>query len=144
MEPTISWLLFSPDAAERLDAASVARQARAFFDVELRVEEASIAIAGEGAVAIESAPVAEAAAALALADEAARAIGGAGFDALLKRARRVWFVRGAADDARALLVSAVLASVLLAPIVPPGGGAIFGVRGARARLEALARSVPEA
>jgi len=36
-----------------------------------------------------------------------------------------------------ILVAAVLASLFLAPIVPPGGGAIFGVKGARERLVAL-------
>jgi len=69
----------------------------------------------------------------------AAAIGGAGFDALVARARRVWQVRREPEegsDARApLLLSAVLASVFLGPIVPPGGGTIFGVKGARERLE---------
>jgi hypothetical protein len=72
---------------------------------------------------------------------AARAIGGAGFDALVLRARRVWQVWEwvpEGGDARApLVVAAVLASLFLAPIVPPGGGAIFGVKGARERLASL-------
>jgi hypothetical protein len=68
----------------------------------------------------------------------AQAIGGAGFDALVPRTRRVWQVAdmGASEPAP-LLVAAVLASLFLAPVVPPGGGTIFGVKGARERLAAL-------
>ena len=70
----------------------------------------------------------------------ARAIGGAGFDVLVGRTRRVWQIatsRVSGDDARApLVVAAVAASILLAPIVPPEGGAIVGVKGARVRLSA--------
>jgi hypothetical protein len=35
-----------------------------------------------------------------------------------------------------LALAGVLASLLLAPIVPPGAGTIFGVKGARERLSA--------
>ena len=84
-------------------------------------------------------PLDRARAVLEAAREGVRAIGGAGFDVLLGRARRLWQVsdRLPSDgDARApLLLAAVMASVLLAPIVPPGGGVIFGVKGARDRLE---------
>lgn len=75
------------------------------------------------------------------ADRAVEAIGGAGMDALVARATRVWMVERrpmAGGDPRApLAMAALLAGVLLAPVVPPEGGAIFGLKGARARLEAL-------
>ena len=72
---------------------------------------------------------------------AAEAIGGAGFDVLVTRGQRLWQVESAVEpggDERApLAVAAVLAAVFLAPIVPPGGGTIFGLKTARLRLEAL-------
>jgi hypothetical protein len=74
----------------------------------------------------------------ALARRGAAAIGGAGFDVLVERGQRLWQVatRGE-DDVEALAVVAVLAAALLAPVVPPGGGTIYGLKGARVRLEAL-------
>src|SRR5207245_152176 len=69
------------------------------------------------------------------------AIGGAGFELLVPRTRTVWQVDArpvAGMDTRApIVIAALLASVLLAPVVPPEGGAIFGVKGARLRLEAM-------
>ena len=57
---------------------------------------------------------------------------GAGLDALARRCKTVWRI-DSADPRDALLVSAVLASVVLGPILSPDGE-IFGVRGARERL----------
>lgn len=69
-------------------------------------------------------------------ERAAAAIGGAGFDALVAAARSVWTVIApdGRDDA-AIALCATLAMVLLAPVVPPEGDAIFGFQGARARWE---------
>jgi hypothetical protein len=64
-------------------------------------------------------------------------MGGAGFDVLIARARRVWQLRG--DDGPALLTAAVLASVFLSPILSPAGK-LFGVKGAREALAALGPS----
>jgi hypothetical protein len=67
-------------------------------------------------------------------------MGGAGFDALLARARRLWQVAhlpAAGEATVPLLVAAALASALLAPVLPPEGGVLFGVRGARDRLARL-------
>lgn len=75
------------------------------------------------------------------------AMGGAGFDALVARTRRVWQlsalepadgvppIRATVDDGGSieLLVAAVLASTLLGPILAPDG-ALFGVKTARERL----------
>jgi hypothetical protein len=144
-----AWSLFSPDPSARLDAARVVQQARTFFTTDLALVLGDPAIdadrleielplaSGPTRVEVVTVPLADAPLVLAAAHEAVRAIGGAGMDALVARAQRVWQVRGSATDTAALLVSAVLASTLLAPIVPPGGGAIFGVRGARERLEVL-------
>jgi hypothetical protein len=142
-----AWSLLSSDPGGRLDASRVAQQARTFFATDVLIldateesERVEIELAfADGPVRVEVVTVAlaDAPLVLAAAHEAVRAIGGAGMDALVARAQRVWQVRGAVTDAAALLVSAVLASTLLAPILPPGGGAIFGVRGARERLEVL-------
>jgi hypothetical protein len=48
----------------------------------------------------------------------------------------VWLVvREADDDRAALTIAAVLASMLLGPILAPDGREIFGVRTARLKLE---------
>jgi hypothetical protein len=67
----------------------------------------------------------------------------AGMDALVAKAQRIWQISNevtSGDDCHApLTVAAILASVFLAPIVPPEGSTIFGVKGARERLERLRR-----
>jgi hypothetical protein len=151
--------LLSPEPEARVDAALWAHKAGAFFRARLAVatekhypagslpitDAAEIDVGPQGGseltrVLLVTLPIDRAPGVKRAADDAVRAIGGAGFDALVARARRVWQVRERVEgegDARApLLLAAVLASVLLAPIVPPGGGAIFGVKGARERLTA--------
>jgi hypothetical protein len=75
------------------------------------------------------------------ADAGVRAIGGAGMDALVAKAKRVWqvgrAVEGAGDARAPLVLAAALATVMLAPVVPPDEVTIFGVRGARMRLETM-------
>ena len=92
-------------------------------------------------VQVHTLPLAEAPAVKAAAERAAEAIGGAGMDALVARATRAWLVArtpASGGDPRApLAMAALLAGVLLAPVVPPEGGVIFGLRGARLRLESL-------
>lgn len=155
-----AWTLLSPEPDARVDAARWAHQAATFFRARLAVVqdkrypagtlpladcvEIDVACRAEDAstrVLVITLPIGRAPDAEKAAAAGARAIGGAGFDALLPRTRRVWQVReridGAGDARAPLLVAAVLASVLLAPVVPPGGGTIFGVKGARSRLEAL-------
>jgi hypothetical protein len=73
---------------------------------------------------------------LAAADDAERRVGYAGLADLAKRCATVWLVRAEADDDRvALRIAAILASVLLGPILAPRGEALFGVKTARVRLE---------
>lgn len=68
------------------------------------------------------------------------AIGGAGFDVLVGRAKRIWQIsdqiESGGDPLAPLAGAALLAMLWLAPIVPPGKPTIFGVKGARTRLEA--------
>jgi hypothetical protein len=73
---------------------------------------------------------------LALAVEAEARANGAGLALLARRCPTVWRVaREAEDDPLALRLAAILASVLLGPIVDPRVPEIFGVKTARAKLE---------
>jgi hypothetical protein len=74
--------------------------------------------------------------ALAEATEARR--GFTGLAALARRTGMVWRVeREAERDPLALRLAAILASVLLGPILDPLAGELFGVKTARAKLEAI-------
>lgn len=153
-----AWSILSPEADARVDAARWAHQARTFFKLELEVltpkhypsgalplaDVLEIAIGrgdlgGETArVQVVTVPIDRAPEARRRGLDAAAAIGGAGMDALVLRAKRLWQI---ADDAAhphaPLAIAAVLASLLLGPIVPPSADAIFGVKGARERLDRL-------
>jgi len=152
-----AYTLLSPDPEARIDLARWAHQARTFFNARIELvqpkrypegqtpsaDAAEVEFArGPRAeitrVQVVTLPIEEVPAARAAAEEGARAIGGAGFDALVERARRVWQIADevpeGGDPSAPLALAAVMASVLLAPIVPPGGGTIFGVKGARTRL----------
>jgi hypothetical protein len=75
---------------------------------------------------------------LALADAAEARAGGGGLALLARRCGIVWLVtREGPRDALALRLAAILASVLLGPILDADAGEIFGVKTARAKLEAL-------
>lgn len=161
LPPGEGWTLLSPEPEARVDGARWAHQAERFFRMQLAVvqekrypagtlplaDRVEVDVGAEGSaggrtrVLVLTVPADRAPEAVAAGMAAAVAIGGAGFDALVLRARRVWQVRervSEGGDARApLVVAAVLASLFLAPIVPPGGGAIFGVKGARERLASL-------
>jgi hypothetical protein len=154
-----AYSLLAPGPDARIDAARWRHQASAFFQAKLVIAhdkrypsgtlplsdalEIDIGLEDEETttrVLVVTMPADRAPLVLKAGAAGAQAIGGAGFDALVARTRRIWQVRASVDqgDARApLLVAAVLASLLLAPVVPPGGGAIFGVKGARERLSAL-------
>jgi len=152
-----AWSLLSPAPEARIDDAAWAHKADAFFRARLalltpkRYPAGTLPLSdaahfdvgprdGKGTarvllltIPMDRAPEARRAAVL-----GAQAIGGAGMDALIPRARRLWQVRamveGDGDPRAPLLLAAVLAAALLAPVVPPGGGTIFGVKGARERL----------
>lgn len=155
---TEAWSLLSPDPEARVDEQRWAHQAATFFGAELSVVqrkaypggalpiadalEVDIAPRGGAAtrVLVVTVPVDRARAVRSAALQGVAAIGGAGMDALVARARRVWQARAevaAGGDPRApLALAAVLAAMMQAPIVPPDEVAIFGVKGARTRLEA--------
>lgn len=154
-----AWTLLSPEADARVDAARWAHQADRFFRARALVVQDKRYPAGTLPIAdrveVDVGPRDDAARTRVLvvtlpldrapelqkaAFAGARAIGGAGFDAILPRSRRVWQVSDCVaegGDPRApLALAAVLASLFLAPMLPPGGGTIFGVKGARERLAA--------
>ena len=69
--------------------------------------------------------------------------GSPGLGLLARRCPYVWLIASEGDpaaphtDRAALLLSAIVASILLGPILSPDGEDLFGVRTARARLEKL-------
>jgi hypothetical protein len=158
-----SFSLLAPEPSPRIDAGRWAHQARTSLRAVLelaqpkRYPSATMPLADAVHVtvvhldAVETArptqvlvltlPLDRAPAVRAAAVAGAEAIGGAGFDVLVTRGQRLWQVSDAVEeggDRRApLAVAAMLAAVYLAPIVPPGGGTIFGLKTARQRLEAL-------
>lgn len=157
LPPGEAWSLLAPEASPRVEAERWAHQAETFFRARIAVVQAKrypsgalpmsdaleVDVGRKGeqeatrvlviTTPIERAPDVREQAALGV-----QAIGGAGFDALLARAKRVWQVeaRAGQDPNAPLALAAVLALVLLAPIVPPDETTIFGVKGARQRLEA--------
>lgn len=161
MRPERHGCVFAPDATGRVELPRWVDHARTFLGAELAMVQrlthpdgvlpaaATLGftlrrVGDEGAptrVRVHTRPIDEAAGVREAGERAARAIGGAGMDALVRKATRAWMVEATPDgggDARApLVMAAVLAGVLLAPIVPPEGDAIFATKGARQRLDAL-------
>ena len=161
MNPEHHWCLLAPDAAGRVELPRWVDHARMFLGAELAMVQrltdpdgALPAVATLGftlrhvgdeaaptRVRVHTCPIDEAPAVRGAGERAARAVGGAGMGAGVRGATRVG--RGAKEpdgggDARApLVMAAVLAGVLLAPIVPPEGDVIFGLKGARLRPDAL-------
>jgi hypothetical protein len=149
-----AWSLYAREDVDVLDEPRLAHQAKTFFGVELRFVPRDPELAGafdidvlggdandETRVRVITVSPDDAPDVRIAGEEAVDAIGGAGFDALLPKAKRYWQVATTPVDGRdtraPLVVAAVLASVMLAPIVPPGGGTVFGVKGARERLAAM-------
>jgi hypothetical protein len=151
-----SYSLLAPEAAGRLDAARLEHQARRFFSCALSLSpakrypedgwprcDAAVLTLGAsdgstGRVALVTLPLELAPEARRAADQAAQRMGGAGMDTLVARAKRLWQLAATpldGDERMPLLAAAVLASLLLGPVLPPDGASLFGVRGARERLE---------
>lgn len=74
---------------------------------------------------------------LAIVEEAERNQGSTGMALLAQRCPTAWLIEteGGEEDRVALSLAAILASVMLGPIVPPKGDRVFGVRTARLELE---------
>ena len=147
------YLVFSQRNDTDPDAATWDAQARRFFGANLtvRVGEsegvseggARIAVTPEGAAQGERNVRARRAtdADYALASDAEVRMSGGGLGLLARRCPIVWEVEREADvDPDALRVAAVLASVLLGPIVDARGPEIFGVKTARQKLSRAAAS----
>lgn len=151
LDPRDAWTLLSPDASASLDLPRWMHAARTFLSAELSShgdsplgehlvgvapsrDVSKVTIVRVRTISLDEAPSLRAAA-----DAGVRAIGGAGMDALVAKARRAWQIdRNVDGDVRApLVLAATLATVMLAPIVPPDEVTIYGVRGARVRLERM-------
>ncbi|MBL9027558.1 MAG: hypothetical protein JNL21_35530 [Myxococcales bacterium] len=150
-----AFTLLSAEARGAFDRSKLAARAAAHgLEVELRPEKrypagttpiadaADVSVAPRGAAARQSVLVVTFPAERArwLIDEAlevAARRGGAGMDALVRRARRIWQVRVTDDAKSALGVAAVLSAAHLAAILPPDAGPVFGPKTAFERLLAL-------
>ena len=150
-----AFAVFSQRPDLRLDVDALARQAERYFATQLgatvdkRYEEvvpeadaARIVVAGGDGTssgtrlcfgrAAESAD-------FAAAEEAERATGTYGLALLAQRCKTIWIVVPETEEDRAALtIAAVFASSMLGPILSPGGREIYGVRGARLKLEGRA------
>jgi hypothetical protein len=151
-----SYAVFSqrPDAA--LDIDAIRRQAERFFSarvgltVDKRYDDAApetdaarVVIAGgdgtsSGTRLCYGRPVDPSD--LAAAEAAERTMGTYGLALLAQRCKTIWLiVPEIEEDRAALTLAAVFASHLLGPIMSPGGQELYGVRGARLKLEGRAR-----
>lgn len=146
--------ILSPERTSAFAFEAWSHQAKRFLECELvgeptksyatgfpMIDAATLAVrllrgSVEGEVAVQTFPIERVPSALEAGRAAATAMGGAGFDVLVNRTRRLWQFRAApsehAEDLE-LRVSAVLASALLGPILARDGR-IFGVKTARERL----------
>jgi hypothetical protein len=144
-----SFRVFAQQEAPYLDVAALAVQARRFFEASVEVtggEPAErpyaiatrlsvVADAGGGGTRRSFARMCDAQD-WAAAEQTEASAGYTGLSLLARRCASLWIVEAEApDDAVALRISAVLASLFLGPILSPGGAELFGVHTARARLE---------
>lgn len=150
---TISYLLFAQRSDACLDMHAIKQHAQRFFatKVGLTVDKkcrddppmtdaARIVVASDDGLVSgtrlcfgRAADMGD----LALVEEAERSQGSTGMALLAQRCPTVWLIEtaGGEEDRAALTLAAILASVLLGPIVPPKGDRVFGVRTARLELE---------
>jgi hypothetical protein len=144
-----AYLVFSQRADTTVDAAAWDAQARRFFGAKLTVSAGGdrLAVTPDGQAPAERAvrPRSATEQDHALASEAEARMAGGGLGLLARRCPVVWEIAREADpDPDALRVAALLASVLLGPIVDARGREhgpeIFGVKTAREKLAAAAAS----
>jgi hypothetical protein len=138
-----AYLVFSQRATTEADVAAWDAQGQRFFDARVEATagapgEIVLSPRGAAAGAREVRAMARTDEHLALAQEADARAGDTGLARLAGRCPTVWQVaRSSADDAVALRLAAVIASVELGPILDPHAGELFGVKTARAKLAAL-------
>jgi hypothetical protein len=152
----LSYSVFAQRSDARLDIEGMKRQAERFFATKIgltvdksymdgapEVDAARIVVAGgDGTSSGTRLCFARPANAsdLAAAEEAERSMGTYGLALLAQRCTMLWcVVRELDDDRAALTLAAVFASTMLGPILGPGGEEIYGVRGARLKLEGRPR-----
>jgi hypothetical protein len=144
-----AFTVFAQQPAPALEVEALVRQAARFFSTTLAVRAVADGALTEGALTdgIFAAQVtvngetracfgrARTDEDLAAAQDAETRAGYTGMSLLAARCATVWLVEvtGARDDG-ALLVAAVLASVVLGPILSPDGTELFGVKTARGKL----------
>lgn len=147
-----SYAVFAQRRDARLDVAALERQAAQFFAIKLgltvdkrygepvpSVDAARVVVAGgdgtaSGTRLCYARPVD--ASDLAAAEEAERAMGTYGLALLAQRCTTLWCVVPEVElDRAALTIAAIFASTMLGPIMSPLGREIYGVRGARLKLE---------
>jgi hypothetical protein len=137
----LQYLILSQASGTTPDLAAWSAQGQRFFGSRLDRgrDDDHVVLRGAGAdaqrhlVARDRTP-----ADLQLADAAEARAGGGGLALLARRCPTVWcLARDGADDAAALRIAAILASVLLGPVLDPSVPELFGVKTARERLERL-------
>jgi len=158
--PAAAYTLFSPEKTARVDIALLAHKARTFFATAFEIDPVKAYPDGRtpetDALYIEVKPMGKSILQptrvyvvtfplerephlLNIGNAGAAAIGGAGMDSLVAKTKRIWQVsrniENGDDSWAPLRISAIFAAVLLAPIVPPEGNTIYGVKGARERLD---------
>lgn len=143
--------VFSQDRDARLALRSIQQSATRFFGAKIGV---TVDKSYDGALHVDAARFVVAAddhesngtrlgfarpveaADLTAAEEAERRAGTYGLSALARRCPMLWLVVPETNDDRAgLLLATIFATVMLGPILPPGGQEIFGVRTGRLKLE---------
>lgn len=147
--------VFSQRPDVRLDIEALGRQAELFFaarlgltvdkrygDLAPEVDAARVVVSsGDGTSSGTRLCYGRAvdAADLAAAEEAERRAGTYGLAGLAQRCKTIWvLVPEVEEDRAALTLAAIFASHMLGPILAPGSQDIFGVRGARLKLESSA------
>ncbi len=154
--PDATLMVFAQRADARLDIGALGTQAERFFATRLglaedkryapgdapRTDEARFVVAPVGAPpgirAAFARPRDDADLALAVDADNRAGPGGTGLALVARRCQTVWLVSRETDpDPLALRLAAILASVLLGPILDVRVPELFGVKTARAKLEAL-------
>lgn len=150
-----AYAVFAQRPDVRLDIEGIKRQADQFFATKLGltvdkrygdtvpdVDAGRIVVAGGDGTAAGTRLVygrAVETSDLAAAEAAERAMGTYGLALLAQRCKTIWMiVPEVEEDRAALTIAAIFASTLLGPILSPGGKEIYGVRGARLKLEGRA------
>ena len=141
-------MVFAQQARPALEVATIVRQAARFFQLEVAFEHIAegVALPAEAATRVRVGDATRLcigrpkdAADQAAAQEAEAQRGFTGLSQLAFRCETVWLVEAQGpSDVNALRIAAVLASVLLGPILAPDGAELFGVKTARGKLERMA------